>query len=356
MRFRFFNDRTRLGERSTFRLKIDGRVAIRGFYAGVAEPVADRDEVDAGVEHVHRGAVTNRVGVDAFSGETRSTGVSQPGVLPEEIADAEASEGLAAGVAKEPLCRVLFQTAFAEHSTPYVCGLWPKGTDALLPTFSSKTHLKGPLELEVRRSDIENLLHACSRVEKCDKEGVVAATVAGAAIDSVEQRAELVRLQVFNHPRAASLDRYGQEPLTQREVLGVAGGDEADEGMDGRKSGVARGCAVVTLGLQMQQEGHEVLRRHVHQVEGNDLAAMVGGKEAEQKNEGIAVAVDGMRAEAADEGHVFGEEDLQFPGEFGGARSVHWTPPGLVTVERKREQWRSNRSLAAWASASRHVR
>jgi hypothetical protein len=51
-------DRARLGDRGSLRHEVDHGVPVCGLDAGVTEPMADRDEVDAGLKKVDGGGVS----------------------------------------------------------------------------------------------------------------------------------------------------------------------------------------------------------------------------------------------------------------------------------------------------------
>ena len=53
--------RARLSDRGTFRREVDGSVPVRSLNAGVTEPMADCDEVDARLEKVNGCGVTEYV-------------------------------------------------------------------------------------------------------------------------------------------------------------------------------------------------------------------------------------------------------------------------------------------------------
>ena len=67
----------------------------------MAEPVADGDEVDAGLEQMDCRAVSNRMRVNALAGEARRRGVCQRRILPQEVAEPEPCQGLSAAIAEE---------------------------------------------------------------------------------------------------------------------------------------------------------------------------------------------------------------------------------------------------------------
>ena len=59
------------------RLEIDDSVAVGGLDAGVAEPMTNGHEIDAGLKHVDSGAVAQGVGMNAFASEAGRRGLGE---------------------------------------------------------------------------------------------------------------------------------------------------------------------------------------------------------------------------------------------------------------------------------------
>lgn len=138
---------------------------------------------------------------------------------------------------------------------------------------------------------------------------MVASTVDVAPVYRIEHRADLVTLEIFDGLSSGSLDGDGKKTLAQLEMLGVRSRDETDKGVDGGQSCVARRRFVVSLGLQMIQEGDESLGSQMHEVEFYDGTPMARSKEAKEKYKSVAVALNGMRAEPPGEGHMLEKEE-----------------------------------------------
>jgi DNA replication protein DnaC len=101
-------DRPGLGDRLALHLEVDGGVAVGGVDARMAEPPADRDEVDTGPQEVDGGAVAHAVGMKSLGLEGGRTRTSAGAVLAKDVADAEAGEGLSPVVLEDRVlgCRV----------------------------------------------------------------------------------------------------------------------------------------------------------------------------------------------------------------------------------------------------------
>ena len=69
----------------------------------MAKPVADRDEINTGLQEVDGGAMAQGMGVYPLTGEAGHCRLRQLGVFAHEVADPEAGEGLVASIAEESL-------------------------------------------------------------------------------------------------------------------------------------------------------------------------------------------------------------------------------------------------------------
>jgi hypothetical protein len=81
-----------LGEGGTFRFEIDGRIPVRRLDTRMAEPVADRHEIDARLEKVDRCRVPERVRMHPLRGKGRGCGSRDGGVLTQQVAYSESGE------------------------------------------------------------------------------------------------------------------------------------------------------------------------------------------------------------------------------------------------------------------------
>jgi hypothetical protein len=120
-------------------------------------------------------------------------------------------------------------------------GLRPERTHALLGTLAAEQDIEWPLELEVARSHVEELLHAGPGVEEHKDERVVTTAVGSGPVEGLEERTPLVGFEILDEALSCPLEGDGEDLLAQFELLGVACGRVPRKCMDGREAGVARG-------------------------------------------------------------------------------------------------------------------
>ena len=180
---------TGLGDRGALRLEIDGGVPIGGLDAGVAEPVADRHEVDAGLQKMNGGGVAERHGGGPACGERRCHGRA-----PARRTCAGGSGRRIGSVARHDGCEraagveLGIDPTLGEQRAENLGRLWPERTEALLAAFAAEPHLERANELEVDGPQVEDLLHARAGVEEREQERVIAAAIRASAVGGVEKR------------------------------------------------------------------------------------------------------------------------------------------------------------------------
>jgi hypothetical protein len=167
---------------------------------------------------------------------------------------------------------------------------------------------------------------------------VIATAVGSRAVGSIEEGTDLVGFEILDNARTRPLGRHGEDALAELEVLGVTRGGVAREGVDGGATGVARRCAVVSVGFEVVEEREDVINADVVEVESDDRTLAARGDESEKEHERVAVAAHGVRAHAADPGQVIGEEAAQCTGERSRERGAHRSPPSPETAARTSRQ------------------
>jgi hypothetical protein len=79
------------------------------------------------------------------------------------------------------------------------------------------------------------------------------------------------------------------------------------ERVNGRESNVSRGNSVLTLLLKVGQECKDPRRIQIRQVEPRNRLISLSGEEAQQQDNAVAVAVDGVRTGSPKAGKVIRE-------------------------------------------------
>ena len=131
-------------------------------------------------------------------------------------------------------------------------------------------------------------------------------------------------------------------------MLGVLHGQELGQRVQRRQPRVARGDAVATPILQLRQEARDPIRAQVTDLQGLDRLLGVLRHEAQEQNNGIAVAAHRMGTHAALRGQVVLEEAHQGAAQVVGVRRLHHALATSSPYEA------SKRSLAACASSGIH--
>ena len=97
----------------------------------------------------------------------------------------------------------------------------PERAQALLASLAAEPHLERTNELEVARAEVEDLLHAGPRIEECEEERVIAATI-GVARSGASRRARSSPASRYSTTRARNrLKGTARNALAELEVLGM---------------------------------------------------------------------------------------------------------------------------------------
>ena len=348
-----------LRERLPLHVEVDGGVPVRGRDTGVAEPLADRDDVDAGPEQVDGSAVPHAVGMEALAAQGRQRGLRTGAVLLQQVADAESAQPGSAVIAEDRLVGLQLASAFGQQGTQQVGGLGPQRADAFLPPLAVEADLCRCVQPHVGDAQGDDFLDPRPGVEHGGEERVVAAAVDGVAIDGAEDNLDLFMLEVLHGAAAGPLERDGEDALTVREPCGVLHG-AVPECMDRGEAHVAGGGAVVPVELQVLKEREDRLGAEVVSVELDDGPLRLGRDEAQQEHEAVSIAPDGVGARPPHPGQVVGEErpegSRQVIGNGGGHRTSPAVVGSVVGPVTRSPQWSANLELAAAARGSMNWR
>ena len=107
----------------------------------------------------------------------------------------------------------------------------------------------------------------------------------------------------------------------------MTGGGVAGEGVHRREAGIARRDGIAALGLGMIEEGQQVVRPEIGEVEGRRRALQMLLEEAQEQFETVAVRQHCVAAGPAHLRQVLGEEGLQGAAQGVRARFRHGWPP-----------------------------
>lgn len=101
--------------------------------------------------------------------EIRDFPASMAKTLSEDVANPEASQGIATVIQKNTSFRSQIEILFLAESSQDRGGLRPQRTIALFPTLAKQSHLKRFSQLEIAGTQIDDLLHAAASIKHAGK-------------------------------------------------------------------------------------------------------------------------------------------------------------------------------------------
>jgi hypothetical protein len=116
-------------------LNIDSGVAIGRGDTSVAQPLADREDVDARSQQVYSGAVPHAVGVQPLGCKRGSGSLSTGAMFPQDIANPEPGKDDAISITKQRIAGKGLAAAFCQECTKNVGGLRPLWANTFLAPF-----------------------------------------------------------------------------------------------------------------------------------------------------------------------------------------------------------------------------
>src|SRR5271157_1623882 len=284
------------------------------------QPVTDRGEIHSGLEQVDGGRVTHSVGMKSLARESGSCGLRSIAVLQEEIAHSKARERLAPVIEEEPVGRPAIDTPLLAEARKHRRGLGPERAESFLATLAEQPHLERSLEPKVANAEIQDLLHPRSGVEHRRKECVITPAIERRAVDRIEDRLDLLVLEVVDRAGSGAFEGNCQDPLTVAEVLGIAGCEVAEEGMNRRQANISSRGPTAALFLEVAQEIDHLLGSGVLEVEIRDRLVAARCHEAKEQLQTVAVALDRVWTQPSESRQVIGEEIPQAAREGVGVR------------------------------------
>ena len=239
-----------LRERLTLQIEIGAGVAHGRVEARMAQPLADRGEIDAGLEERDGRTMAYRVRVNALIAQRRHRSGSGGDILPEQIAHPEPRNLAPAHVDEdEGLGRVDFCRSDFRYQLPQQPRRRrPDWAKADLGTLAVQPHLARGIEPHVAATHIQHLLHPRPGVEHQREQCVVAPTRNRRSIDAVQEPFDLGALEILDRRLLrAALERQADNALKRPQLLGMVRRHEPREHVNGAKPGVARRDAVLAF-------------------------------------------------------------------------------------------------------------
>ena len=153
-----------------------------------------------------------------------------------------------------------------------------------------KARAGGSLEIDVASAQIDDLLHARSRVVEEENQRPVPRGVSPGGRELREQGGDLVALQETCLGGCGALRWDRGNPLGNREHLGVPNREVLEEGVEQRQALIARPRVVVADLLEVANEAEHALEREVGERQLRYPAPRVLGDEPEEQPDTVAVA------------------------------------------------------------------
>jgi hypothetical protein len=155
------------------------------------------------------------------------------------------------------------------------------------------------------------------------EEGVIPYAFLSLQIDDMKELENLFRVEEPDEGFLGALLGNGENALSEVTLLRIEETDHFGEGLEGSESLIAGSGQIVTLGLEIIEEGEEELGGDLLQPEGFDFDAVVVRGEDQKELEGIPVSFEGMIADSLDVRKVAIEELMDSGGKLHGLPFCH---------------------------------
>ena len=218
----------------------------------VAEPQRDGRHVDTGLEQVHGGGVANDVRRYALGGQARTSLVSSPTSLIEQMSDPLSRQPVAAGVAERIVGRGL--TLFVEPLAQTAAGPGPQGDGALLAALSEELDERGTAEAYVGAPHRNELRDPRPSVVESQQEDVVPPSAVGRAVTAVQDGGHFRPRQIVDLSSWSAFAGNRQDARRQVDALRRTQRCEPDEGADSAQTRIAGLNAVATVFFEVVEE------------------------------------------------------------------------------------------------------
>ena len=258
-------------------------------------------------EHMHGTGMAK--GVHGIDASKTFRGQGQGEIFPAEAIEAVSGEFLTALIDKEALL---------------VGGFWarPESSDIELKELSGfglqfdETKAVSFSEdgegfvLGVEVVQVQSGHFACPgpRIEQEVEEGVIAGTFFSLQIDRLKDLEDLLGVEEPDEGFLDALLGDGENGFCQFSLVRIKEADHFGEGFEGGQSLIASFGQVVTMALEIIEEGEDEIRCDLFQPEGFDFDAVVICGKEEKELENIAVGFEGVIADSLDVREVAIEE------------------------------------------------
>ena len=294
--------------------RIDPEIHFGRLQAGMAEPESDLPDIASCLEGTDGASVPQGVRRYGLARNGRNRPGRSCGVQGESLGEATPRHAGTEGIQEEMPVRA--SRPDTEPLAQRGAGFLPQRQDAPATALAHHSDAVESRRLEVFQGEANQLRDPQAGIVGQAQHRAVPQAGDRVGSGSVEQGPDLGMVQILDRRQLAFLLRQGMNLCRQIETFRVAELQVAEEGLDRGQTCVAGSHAVVTIRLEVIEEGEQ--RRCVEmpdlQLARSDLVTPRG--EDRQQLEAGGVALNGMRAGAAIAWQVLPEEDRQWPCEI----------------------------------------
>jgi hypothetical protein len=148
------------------------------------------------------------------------------------------------------------------------------------------------------------------------EEGVIPGAFFSLQIDDMKDLEDLLRVEEPDEGFLDALLRDEDNGFCQLTLVRIEEADHFGEGLEGGQSLIASSGQVVTLGLEIIQEGEDELGGDLLQSEGFDFDPIVVCGKYQKQFKGVPISFEGMVADSLDVRKVVVEELMNGGGEL----------------------------------------
>ena len=285
-------------------------VHVGGRSALVAKPQCDHCDVDARLQKMHCGSVADRVRGDWPTEQLWAALGGGFDVERETLGDVRTAHRRPVAV-REHRRGICYVAKLTLPDPEQGCGRPPQGNRALLASLAVDVDTWGAFEDDVADAQANNLGYPCSCVVEHGEQRLIPPPSPVPRVGSVEDGLHFVPGQEAEQRLVATLHRYGQCSLDDRQGGDIVVRSVAEEGPHGGEARVAATRTVTTIPFKVIEEGQHQCCIEIGKFDGGRwLGDMLLGKEKQQP-ERVSVRGDGPRAGGAVPREVVGEVALQ---------------------------------------------
>lgn len=259
---------------------------------------------------MHGSGMTDSVRVNGFGCDGRAFCLCCAGISADDVAYPEARERCAVGVEEELLDRRVFWHTLAEIPLKGLDCFTPQRTAPVFVPLAEERDLSRTVKAQVRHFQVHNFADSGSGVVEQKKQGIVPRSSAGVELHRIQKRLHLGLFKVADYFVGGPFEGDGPDGLTMKQQRRFFPGNEAEQGADGRQSGIPGSGSAPAFPFKIVKKiKHE---RFIDLFNGEIVHALVQfvGPVAEEQFNGVAISEDGILCKTLLDREIVAEEAL----------------------------------------------